>query len=84
MGTNMIVTVEGNIGSGKSTLLRCLERYYRQNKTAIDKEIGKELIFCQEPVEEWSGIQDKSGKNILTKFYENQEKYSFCLQIINK
>ena len=81
MNGNFIVSVEGNIGSGKSSLLRQLQSYYIQHKSIVDKELGKELIFCQEPVDEWASIQDKSGNSILTKFYENQEKYSFCFQM---
>ena len=68
MRGNIIVSVEGNIGSGKSTFLKKLQSYYIKNKSLVTKELGKELIFCQEPVEEWSTIQDKNGTNILSKF----------------
>jgi deoxyadenosine/deoxycytidine kinase len=68
-----IISVEGNIGSGKSTILRILEEKYKNNS---------KIIFLQEPVEEWNKITDKENKTILSKFYENQEKYSFSFQMM--
>lgn len=65
-----IFTIEGNIGSGKSTLIRLLKQKY------------PEIICLLEPVKEWEGIKDKQGENILTKFYKDQEKYSFSFQMM--
>ena len=71
---SQIISVEGNIGSGKSTILKCLKNIRSNN--------GLEIIFVQEPVSEWDKIKDKNGVTILSKFYENQEKYSFAFQMM--
>jgi deoxyadenosine/deoxycytidine kinase len=78
MGNNQtnqckIVSIEGNIGSGKSTLLENLRNQYKDNP---------QVVFLKEPVEEWEKIKDKDGKTMLSKFYENQEKYSFSFQMM--
>jgi deoxyadenosine/deoxycytidine kinase len=67
-----IVSIEGNIGSGKSTLIKILN----------NNSNHKNVVFVDEPVNEWSEIVDNNGKNILTKFYEDQEKYSFSFQMM--
>ena len=68
-----IVSIEGNIGSGKSTILKLLKEYFNENKN---------IIFLQEPVDEWEKIKDKNNVTILAKFYDNQEKYSFAFQMM--
>jgi len=73
-GATTIISVEGNIGSGKSTILKFLGEHYKDGKNNI--------IFLQEPVDEWNSITDKDGITILSKFYENQEKYSFPFQMM--
>ena len=74
MGTNItIVSIEGNIGSGKSTVINTLKENYKSN----DK-----VYFLEEPVSEWVEIKDSDGKNIIEKFYENQEHYSFSFQMM--
>jgi len=65
-----IFSIEGNIGSGKSTLVRILQ------------EKCPNFIYMLEPVDEWADVKDKKGENILTKFYRNQEKYSFSFQMM--
>ena len=72
-----IISVEGNIGSGKSTILKFLNDVYKKNNNT-----NRTIIFLQEPVDEWNSITDKEGINILSKFYENQEKYSFSFQMM--
>lgn len=67
-----IISIEGNIGSGKSTVINSLKQYYSTER----------IYFLQEPVNEWTQIQDQNGKNIIEKFYENQEKYSFSFQMM--
>lgn len=64
-----IYAIEGNIGSGKSTLLTLLSKY-------------KDIIKIQEPVDIWRTIKDDSGKDMIEKFYENQEKYAFSFQMM--
>lgn len=68
-----IISIEGNIGSGKSTILNLLKKYFVDDNN---------IIFLQEPVEEWEKIKDSNNVTILTKFYENQEKYSFAFQMM--
>ena len=71
-----IISVEGNIGSGKSTILKFLGENYKNDN------LKNNIIFLQEPVDEWNSITDKEGITILSKFYENQEKYSFPFQMM--
>ena len=67
----MIISIEGNIGSGKSTFLS----YLKSNNT--------KFVFVKEPVDEWESVRDtESGKSIIEKFYEDQEKYSFSFQMM--
>lgn len=68
-----IISIEGNIGSGKSTLIQFLKDHYF---------FDKNIIFLQEPVDEWNTIKDNNNVNILTKFYDNQKKYSFAFQMM--
>ena len=69
---NKIISIEGNIGSGKSTLINKLQEFVKE----------KPLIFLDEPVDEWMEIKDDSGEHILSKFYKNQDKYSFPFQMM--
>jgi thymidylate kinase len=41
-----VISIEGNIGSGKSTLLSHL-------KQSLSAEFVPQIIFLQEPVDEW-------------------------------
>jgi deoxyadenosine/deoxycytidine kinase len=68
-----IVSIEGNIGSGKSTLLENLKNHYKDDTT---------VVFLKEPVDEWDKIRDKEGNTMLSKFYADQEKYSFSFQMM--
>jgi deoxyadenosine/deoxycytidine kinase len=68
-----LISIEGNIGSGKSTLMKALREKYIETKN---------VIFLDEPVEEWNKIKDEHGKTMLEKFYEEQEKYSFPFQMM--
>jgi deoxyadenosine/deoxycytidine kinase len=68
----IIISIEGNIGSGKSTLVDYLKNNYKD----------KNIIYLQEPVEEWNNIKDENNITILEKFYENQTKYSFAFQMM--
>lgn len=66
-----IFSIEGNIGSGKSTLVKLLKEKCVNNKN---------LIFLDEPVDEWTKLTDEHGKNMIEKFYDNQAKYAFSFQ----
>ncbi len=86
-----VYSIEGNIGSGKSTLIRELEKvlksisYQCENKGngSTGGTITKiPIVYLQEPVNEWNKITDKNGESILSKFYKDQEKYSFSFQMM--
>ena len=69
-----IVSIEGNIGSGKSTLLTYLKQHYKNHRS---------VLFVDEPVSEWETIVDPNdGKNILERFYNDNEKYAFPFQMM--
>lgn len=67
----LIISIEGNIGSGKSTFV-----------TFLQQTMNKKVTFLQEPVNEWETIRDKDNQTILTKFYNDQKKYSFAFQMM--
>jgi deoxyadenosine/deoxycytidine kinase len=69
-----IITIEGNIGVGKSTFIKFLK------ETCINNKLSN-IIFIEEPVDEWSNIE-VNGITILEKFYEEQKKYAFTFQIM--
>lgn len=67
-----IISIEGNIGSGKTTLFEKL-------KTDIH---DPNVVFLREPVDIWNHIKNKEDENILTKYYDDQEKYAFAFQAL--
>jgi deoxyadenosine/deoxycytidine kinase len=70
-----VISIEGNIGSGKSTLLSHL-------KQSLSAENVPQIIFLQEPVDEWENIKDEDGNTMIQKFYDDQTKYSFSFQMM--
>ena len=70
--TFKIISIEGNIGSGKTTLFEKL-------KTDLH---DPSVVFLREPVDIWNHITNKENENILTKYYNNQEKYAFAFQTL--
>ena len=62
----IIISVDGNIGSGKSTFLKLLKTRY-----------ADEFYFAKEPVDKWLDIE---GVNLLEKFYEDKERWSYTFQ----
>ena len=68
-----LFSVEGNIGAGKSTIIEHLKKYTKFIH-------GKDVIFIDEPVQEWQTVKDKSGKTMLELFYTNPSKYAFSFQ----
>lgn len=70
-----VISIEGNIGSGKSTLLSHL-------KQSLSAENVPQIIFLQEPVDEWENIKDEEGNTMIQKFYGDQTKYSFSFQMM--
>ena len=78
----IVVSIDGNIGSGKSTIVKYLKSNFKEY---IKKESGSDFNICilEEPVNIWNKIVDKKdGKNIIEKYYEDQEKYSFAFQMM--
>lgn len=69
----MIISIEGNIGSGKTTLVSILKEELKDDDR---------FVFISEPVDIWLKNTDKNGESMLTKFYNNQEKYAFPFQIM--
>ena len=67
-----IVSIEGNIGSGKSTLIQKLQQHNHNSQK----------LFLDEPVKEWMDIQDEDGEDILSKFYADQQTFSFPFQMM--
>jgi deoxycitidine kinase len=71
-----IIFIEGNIGAGKTTFLRLIEKSgYFDNKYS-----NKNVAYVYEPVNEWQEYKDNSGTDILTHFYQDQDKYAFSFQ----
>jgi deoxyadenosine/deoxycytidine kinase len=54
------------------------------NSMTLELVNGKSVrcVFMQEPVHIWENVKDKNNKTILTKYYENPEKYAFPFQIM--
>ena len=69
-----IITIEGNIGAGKSTFVNFLKDKCNNDKLS-------NIIFLQEPVDEWTKIK-VNNVTILEKFYQEPEKYAFSFQMM--
>ena len=76
----LIVSIDGNIGSGKSTIVTYFKAHFANY--CGSKGNNCRLCFLQEPVSIWENICDEHGKNIITHFYENNERYSFAFQMM--
>jgi deoxyadenosine/deoxycytidine kinase len=66
----MKICVEANIGAGKSTFLNAINEYDSDKFNII-----------QEPVDEWIDTKDSDGSNILDRFYQDQNRWSFTFQM---
>lgn len=67
-----LISIEGNIGSGKSTLVKELQKHWKGD-----------VIFLQEPVNEWMKIRDPTTeKTMLEMFYENPKENAFPFQMM--
>ena len=73
---SLLICIEGNIGSGKSTFVNYLKNNFSLNT------LSKSVAFIDEPVDIWTTIKDNSGKNIIEKYYKDQEKYAFSFQMM--
>ena len=65
-----LISIEGNIGAGKTTLVELLKTKF------------PEVVFVDEPVDEWSTIRDSEGVTILEKYYGDQKRYAFSFQMM--
>lgn len=72
----IIIYIEGNIGSGKSTFAEQFQKHLN-----IFGDINQFISVIQEPVDEWQEALDSDGKNILEKFYEDIDRWSFTFQM---
>ena len=80
-----IISIDGNIGSGKSSIIRFLNNNFKEycNNNNNNNNRNYNIYFLEEPVDIWESIIDKSdNKNIIEKFYENNEKYAFSFQML--
>jgi len=68
-----IVSIEGNIGGGKSTLLKKMREKY---STETD------IVFVDEPVDDWEDIKDENGTSMLQLFYKDPNKHAFAFQMM--
>jgi deoxyadenosine/deoxycytidine kinase len=68
-----VICVDGPIGAGKSTLIEML------SKKLNGKIDDLRILFSPEPIEEWRNV-GKKKLNILQKFYDDKERYSFTFQ----
>ena len=60
----IIITIDGNIGSGKSTFFESLKR---------DMENRSDVVFLEEPVEQWNNIRDENDLTILENYCKDQK-----------
>lgn len=77
----IIISFDGNIGSGKS----CIVKYFQKNfeEFCNSKNHNYKICFLEEPINVWESIVDpEDGKNIIEKFYTNNEKYGFAFQMM--
>ena len=63
------IYIEGNIGTGKTTFLQKI----------LSKHFSYPVVT--EPVDQWMSLKDEKGKDLLSHFYEDQEKWSFGFQM---
>ena len=66
----IVISIDGNIGSGKSTLVKKLKKNFQT----------KDIIFIDEPVDEWLTIKDNNDKNILDNFYKDKLRWAYTFQ----
>ena len=71
----IIISFDGNIGSGKSTKVKDIEKYYQEQGRT-------DILFIQEPVDEWNSIVDEKGVTILSNYYKDQKRFAFRLQML--
>ena len=68
----MLISIEGNIGTGKTTLINMLKQKFGKRNN---------VIFVDEPLQQWLDLKDSDGENILGKFYGDQQRWSYSFQM---
>ena len=68
----MLISIEGNIGTGKTTLINILKQKFGKRNN---------VIFVDEPLQQWLDLKDSDGENILGKFYADQKRWSYSFQM---
>ncbi len=77
----IIISFDGNIGSGKSSIIRYFQKNFEEFCNYKNKYY--KICFLEEPVDIWESIVDSlDGKNIIEKFYGDNEKYGFAFQMM--
>ena len=64
----LTLSLEGNIGVGKSTFLDAMA-------SGVDR-----FEVVQEPVDQWRGMGEGEGSNLLEAFYSNPSRYAYTFQ----
>jgi deoxyadenosine/deoxycytidine kinase len=64
----IILSIEGNIGAGKTTLLNHIRDRYGDIKV------------IEEPVSTWSQYTTSDGKDLISHFYEDMDRWSYTFQ----
>ena len=67
----LIISIDGNIGSGKTKLIEELKSELKENFN---------IIFLKEPLKDWNNLTDNENNNILNKFYNDKNRWSYTFQ----
>ena len=63
-----VISLDGNIGAGKSTLLEKIGTAFPHIKVV------------PEPVDTWTRLKNKEGRNLLELFYEDKRRWAYTFQ----
>lgn len=67
----LIISIDGNIGSGKTKLIEELKSEFKENFN---------IVFLKEPLKDWNNLTDNKNNNILNKFYNDKNRWSYTFQ----
>ena len=67
----LIISIDGNIGSGKTKLIEELKSEFKENLN---------IVFLKEPLKDWNNLTDNENNNILNKFYNDKNRWSYTFQ----
>ena len=66
--SSCVISLDGNIGAGKSTLLEKIGTAFPHIKVV------------PEPVDTWTRLKNKEGRNLLELFYEDKRRWAYTFQ----